>query len=366
MLPLQGIRVADLSRLLPGPLATLILSDMGAEVIKIEDPEQGDYMRHVPPFCGDGNGIVFHALNRGKKSISLNLRKSDDKQKFLQFLQTCDILVDSFRPGVLAKLGLPPKELSKQFPRLIICHLTGYGQTASNAHEAGHDLNFISQTGLLHQILPPRLVPAPIADIAGGSWPCATEILAALYLREKTGQGTILDISISHTVQALSWFFHCETQSEKQPRTLSDMLSGKLPCYGIYETKNGYIAVAAVEHQFWNKLIGILGLPHLIGRMHAFGEEGSKIRNELAAIFKQKTTEEWQGELQHSDVCITFLLPNDGELPYPQLASSITLDDKPVALPVIALSDSLRSYKPTAAPLLGEHNNVLLSDDRSI
>jgi crotonobetainyl-CoA:carnitine CoA-transferase CaiB-like acyl-CoA transferase len=168
MSPLSGVRVLDMSRLLPGPFCTQLLCDLGAEVIKVEDPEGGDYARSYPPLLGDGNSAAFHALNRGKKSVTLDLKRAEDWRRFLALLATADVLVESFRPGVLAKLGAGPSALAARFPGLIVCSISGYGQTGPDALRAGHDVNYLAKSGVLGLMARPELLPVQVADIAGG------------------------------------------------------------------------------------------------------------------------------------------------------------------------------------------------------
>ena len=201
---LKGIRVLDFTRLLPGPYATQILADLGAEVIKIEEPIAGDYTRKDPLQCVDGNSYGFHALNRGKKSVSLNLKKESDRIKCEKLIATADVLIESFRPGVMKKLGFDPHELHKKYPSLIICSISGYGQNGPQHLRAGHDINYISRAGLLGLMQKPSLPPAQIADLCGGSFPAAMQIIAALYYRQNNNnQGNIIDVSMTDCSYAL-------------------------------------------------------------------------------------------------------------------------------------------------------------------
>lgn len=163
--PLSGVRVVDLSRLLPGPLCTQLLCDLGAEVIKVEEPGMGDYTRAYPPLCADGSSAVFHALNRGKRSVVLDLKAPDEWSRFLDLLSSAHVLVESFRPGVLAKLGASPEALLRRFPSLIICSITGYGQTGPAALRAGHDINYMAQAGQRTCISASHLTPRTHAPV---------------------------------------------------------------------------------------------------------------------------------------------------------------------------------------------------------
>jgi crotonobetainyl-CoA:carnitine CoA-transferase CaiB-like acyl-CoA transferase len=165
---------------------------MGAEVIKVEDPDGGDYARLYPPLMRDGSSALFHALNRGKQSVTLDLKQKADYARFLSLLSTADVLVETFRPGVLAKLGASPQQLLQRFPSLIVCSISGYGQTGPDALRAGHDVNYLAKAGALGVMEKPALLPVQVADIAGGSYPAAVQILAALRHKEKTGKGAII------------------------------------------------------------------------------------------------------------------------------------------------------------------------------
>jgi crotonobetainyl-CoA:carnitine CoA-transferase CaiB-like acyl-CoA transferase len=185
--PLAGIRVLDLSRLLPGPFCTQLLVDLGAEVIKIEDPQGGDYIRYTPPLVDDGNSVYFHALNRGKKSVCLDLKNNDDREQFLKLVKSADVVVESFRPGVMAKLGIAPQKLLEVNPRVVVCSISGYSQTGSHALKAGHDINYLARAGALALMKRPGLLPVQVADIAGAALPAAFSIWAALVGRASSG-----------------------------------------------------------------------------------------------------------------------------------------------------------------------------------
>lgn len=201
---LSGVRVLDLTRLLPGPFASQILADLGAEVIKIEQPIIGDYLRINTGLCIDGNSIAFHAVNRGKKSVTLNLKSASDKILFDTLLSTADVMMESFRPGVMKKLGFASSDLLKKYPSLIICSISGYGQSGPHHLRAGHDINYISRAGLLNLMKNPALPPVQIADICGGSWPAVFQIVACLYARTQNGnKGNIIDVSMTDCSYAL-------------------------------------------------------------------------------------------------------------------------------------------------------------------
>ena len=199
--PLEGVRVLDLTRLLPGPFATLVLADLGAVVDKVEDPHGGDYLRHMPPQLGDQNH-AFLALNRGKRSMVLDLKKTEAREALLKLLASYDVLIEQFRPGVLDRLGLSHASLRERFPRLVIAAITGYGQTGPLAQRAGHDLNYLARSGILGLSGPLDAPPQPpgfqLADVGGGMW-AVIGILAALRGRDAHGQGAIIDVAMAES-----------------------------------------------------------------------------------------------------------------------------------------------------------------------
>ncbi len=198
-LPLEGVRVLDLSRLLPGPYATLVLADLGADVVKVEDPEGGDYARWMPPLAGEQSGY-FHALNRNKRSLALDLRRPEGSRAMRRIVRRVDVVVESFRPGVMDRLGVGWEALSRENPALVLCSISGYGQQGPYRERAGHDLDYVALAGVLGVNGPPEH-PVPlgvqVADVAGGSWPAVAGILAALLRRKATGRGAHIDVAMA-------------------------------------------------------------------------------------------------------------------------------------------------------------------------
>jgi alpha-methylacyl-CoA racemase len=284
--PLTGIRVVDLSRLLPGPLASLILGDLGAEVISVDSAHNPDYMHAVPPLCDDGVSLFFHALQRGKTRVSIDLRSEEGKASLRKLLQEADVLLESYRPGVLSSLGFNDNLLTRDFPGLIVCHLSGYGQEGDKAKVAGHDLNFVAESGLLGLFDKPGVLPFPVADIGAGSFGAVIQILAALLKKKASQKGTIIDHNITAFCAALAipqWV----------GSDAAYVLSGHEPQYSVYETSDGHVAVAALESKFWKVLVGHLGLP----------ENAS--REQLQSILTTKTTAEWECELGSLNICVS-------------------------------------------------------------
>ncbi|MCO4745005.1 MAG: CoA transferase [Proteobacteria bacterium] len=322
--PLEGIRVLDLSRYLPGPLLTRALADLGAEVVKIEAP-RGEGMRYLPPHV-DGVGAAFGALNAGKASVALNLKDPTGTALFLELVDAADIVVESLRPGVLARLGLAPESLMERNPRLIIASLTGYGQHGSLSAAAGHDLNYLAHAGLLSLFGPtdgPPAVPGvQIADVGGGSLPGTIAVLAALLERSSTGVGRHLDISLTRGSLAFAAVaFPTAVGGMKEPRG-GGMLTGGAPCYRCYATQDDrYVAVGALEPHFFANLCAGLGAPELARHGYATGTQAVEAIEALQALFSQRTQAEWLAHFEGQDVCLTAVRTPEEALADPEFAA---------------------------------------------
>ncbi|HEX7065458.1 MAG TPA: CoA transferase, partial [Bacillales bacterium] len=269
-LPLESIRILDLTRLLPGPYCTMLLADFGAEVIKVETPKTGDYARWIEPQLNDGNSAQFHSLNRNKKSMVLNLKSEEGKAVFLQLAQTADVVIESFRPGVMERIGIGYPTLKEINPEIVFCSLTGYGQNGPYAKSPGHDINYLSYSGLLdlqgEQGGRPVVPAAQIADLGGGALPAAVGIMLALFDREKSGQGQFVDIAMLDGV--ISWLQTIlpDYLATEVPLKRGELaLSGGKACYEVYETKDGrYLAVGALEEKFWREFCEAIGCEDFI------------------------------------------------------------------------------------------------------
>ena len=305
---LSDVRVVDLTRLLPGPFATMLLADMGADVIKVEDPHRGDYARYYPPMVG-ASSAFFQGLNRNKRAITVDLKKEEGRALLERVLETADVLIESFRPGVLERLGLGRQRLSEKFPELILCSISGYGQSGPNRDVAGHDANFLALSGVLYTNGgadgPPQIPGFQLADVAGGALYAALGITSALYRRHATGRGVHLDISM--TEGALSFLIptiarHGAGTKEERGK---GMLTGGLPSYRVYATADGrHLAVGALEPKFWNPFVELIGAEHLKGQSLIGGDQGEKIAGELAAILGGKTLEQWEEIFGDADICV--------------------------------------------------------------
>ena len=312
---LTGIRVLDLSRLLPGPFLTMILADMGADVVKIEDPRVGDYLRALPPAKG-GMAGRFLAINRGKRSMALDLKAPAARDAFLKMVEKADVVVESFRPGVMDKLGVGYATLAERNPKIVVCSISGYGQTGPYVHRAGHDLDYIGLAGVLAMTGPwkgaPQMPGVQVADLAGGALWGATTILGALVGRQRTGRGAHLDISMTEGALALLAAELGNQDCGARPTRSGESLNGALACYGVYQTKDDrFLAVGALEPKFWIALNQAIGRAPNVAELVGKPSEQAKTRAEVQAIFMTKTAAEWAAHLAPHDCCVEVILELD-------------------------------------------------------
>ncbi len=306
--PFEGVRILDLSRLLPGPFCSMLLADLGADVLKIEDPKVGDYIRWWPPKIGRNSG--FHVvLNRNKRSVTLNLKDPQGQDIFRELVKTADVVLEGFRPGVMKRLGLDYASLRKIRPEIIYCAITGYGQEGERARRAGHDINYLALSGVLSYCGPgpaPALPGVQIGDLGGGALMAAFSIAAALFARERTGLGQMIDISM--TDGATMW--NCLRWGKfladgKAPTPGDDLLNHGLACYNIYRTKDGrFMSLGALEPQFWKAFCQTMNRPDW-DRPDYFdpGPHQSRLFQDIASVFEQKTQAEWVALFQDTDCC---------------------------------------------------------------
>ncbi|MBZ5602481.1 MAG: CoA transferase [Acidobacteriia bacterium] len=348
MTALDGIVVLDLTRLLPGAVATQWLADFGATVIKIEQPGVGDYARHSFT-SGDANPI-FELTNRGKKSLEVDLKDAAGKEAFLKLASSADVLIEGFRPDVMDRLGLGYATLSVANPRLIYCALSGYGPEGKFAALAGHDINYLALSGVLDLMGPkeaPALAGIQIADLAGGSMQAVMGILLALEARHRTGRGQRVDISMFAGSAALmpiplSQF----TATGRPPERGNELLNGGYACYQIYPAAAGsFVTVGALEPKFWQNLCRELGCEDLIARQ--YDEDQAPLKARLAEKFRERTAEEWFELIGARDCCVA---------PVRNLKDAIR--DYPSA-PIPTLSET-PGQSSGRAPELGEHNREYL------
>jgi len=309
MQPLSGLLVLDFTTLLPGPLASLMLAEAGAEVTKIERPG-GEDMRAFPPIV-DGESAVFALLNRGKQVLTLDLKSDVDRAKLVPLIQRADILLEQFRPGVMTRLGLGYDAVRKLNPRLIYCSISGYGQRGPRVDEAGHDINYIGNTGLLD--LQPGPVEAPVvppmlaADIAGGSFPAVINILLALRARDRSGQGCHLDIAMTDAMFTFAWYaLALGAATGRFPKPGELMLVGGSPRYRLYPTRDGkLVACGAIEQKFWLAFAKAIGLaPEFVNDLR----DPDATRDAVAKLIAARTAEEWRPIFAAADCCTTIVV----------------------------------------------------------
>ena len=375
-LPLSGIRILDLSRLLPGAYASQMLADFGADVIKIEEPGSGDYGRFMPPHGAGGMSLYFLAINRNKRSMTLNLKTTEGREIFLRLVKQADVVLESFRPGVLERLDLGYEQLKEINPRLVYCAISGYGQDGPYRLRAGHDLNYAGYAGLLDYNRgsngEPAMPPTQLGDLAGGSFMSVIGILAALQGRAQTGEGRMVDVSMTEGVMALlplAATAYLNTGEAPKPGTSS--LDGGLPCYNIYETRDGkHVTLAALEYKFWHTFCTQIGHLELLPfHLPAGPEERAEAIEMLRAIFKTKTRDEWLAELAEIDACVGPVYTLDEALNDPHAQSrgaNVTSGPLGAAgetfrtLPTFPRISGVEQEQRYAPPDLGQHTSELL------
>jgi len=334
-LPLAGIRVLDLTRLLPGPLATRHLVELGAEVLKIEGPTadgQDDGSRHMgrtpQDRAEDRPSLTFRELNRGKQLLRIDLRTPEGAAELLALARGADVLVEGFRPGVMARLGLGWEVLHAANPRLVVCAITGYGQHGVWSHRAGHDINYIAMAGVLEQIATAdgelALPNFQIGDLMGGTQAAVSGVLAGLLAAQRTGVGRFVDVSMSHEVLRHHVLAAFTLQaSGRTPEPGRDLLSGGAPCYAVYRTADGrHLAVGALELKFWQALCGAVGRPQWADRHWTRGlAPGSAasmaLRADLAELIAARPLSHWAAIFEQVDACVTPVLRLDETIRHP-------------------------------------------------
>lgn len=339
------VRILDLSRLFPGPYCSRILADFGAEVIKVERPGGGDWLRHMPPLAG-GESILFQALNRGKKSITLNLKSDQGRDILLRLVETSDALLESFRPGVMERLGLDYETLAQINPRLVYCSLSGYGQKGPYQQRAGHDLNYIGLAGLL--------------ELTGALW-AAVGILLALLSRERTGRGQRVDGSLLGAALACLPMTVAQHAGKQPTGRGGDNLTGGLVCYHVYETQDGkYVTLAALEPEFWAAFCRAVGRKDLLAQQFAPALPGEPAYEELRALFRTRARQEWTDSLSAVDSCCEPVYTLEEALLSAPVQALEMLTGAGLLPPVQLSAQPARPARP--APTLGQHSAALLAE----
>jgi crotonobetainyl-CoA:carnitine CoA-transferase CaiB-like acyl-CoA transferase len=308
--PLAGVRVLDLTRLLPGPFASLVLADLGAGVDKLEDTGAGDYLRLTPPLTGD-TSATFLALNRSKRSICLDLKKASARDALLRMVTRYDVLFEQFRPGVLDRLGLGHATLAAANPRLVVCALTGYGQDGPLASRAGHDINYLARAGVLGMQgpaqAPPQVPGFQLADFSGGLW-SVIGILAALHERARTGTGKVVDVSMVEASMGFALAGLAQMFGGHLPARGDAALTGGLALYGAYETRDGkYVTLGALEPKFWQAFCAGAGLESDVNALFPGPHQGA-LKEKLRTLFASRTRAEWEAFAREHDCCLEPVL----------------------------------------------------------
>ncbi len=323
MRPLEGLRVLDFSTLLPGPMATLLLAEAGAEVIKIERPGRGDDMRDYLPLSGD-DSANFALLNRGKRSVAIDLKDPASIGRVHALVRDADVVIEQFRPGVMDRLGLGHEALSAINPKIIYCAITGWGQTGPNAAVAAHDLNYLADSGMLGLSAgsdgAPVLPPALIADIAGGTYPAVMNILLALRQRDRTGVGCKLDVAMADNLFTfMYWALGASQAVGQSPKPGGELVTGGSPRYRIYRTQDArYIAAAPLEDKFWSNFLGVIGAPATLEQDLGHAEA---VAAEVQRIIGTATAAQWAERFAGRDVCCSVVATLDEALANPHFAA---------------------------------------------
>jgi alpha-methylacyl-CoA racemase len=377
-LPLEGLRVLDLTRLLPGGFCSLLLADFGADVIKVEDTGLGDYVRWAPPaYAGvepSARGALFLSLNRGKRSIRVDLKSEPGKAVLLRLVREADVLLESFRPGVLDRLGVGYERLRGENPGLVYCAISGYGQTGPNRDRPGHDINYLGLNGILglsgEADGPPVSAAVQIADLGGGALMAVAGIMFALQERARSGQGQLVDCSMFDG--SMSWLAMLAADAlatGAAPRRGQTQLAGGIVCYRPYRCADGYVTLGALEPKFWSTFCGGVGREDLTE--HAFDPPGSDAHRALCEIFAARTREQWRAFAAEHDCCLEPVLELDEALESELAAARemvVEVDQPGAERPVrllgvpIKLSRTPGDANRAPGPGLGEHTAEVLAE----
>ncbi len=371
----------DFTRLLPGPVCTLYLADLGADVIKVEDVGAGDYARRIglgagnrtPAQRSDGNApsVFYRNVNRGKRSLAIDLKTAPGRDAMLHLVRDADVLVEGFRPGVMASLGLDYPATAALNPRIVYASITGYGQHGPRAAMAGHDINYLGYAGVLDQTGveggAPALCNLQIADLLGGAASTAIAILAALTRAARHGHGARIDVAMADAILAHQHFAlqALETHGHTLPRG-DDLLTGGVPCYGIYPTRDGrYLAVGALEAKFWRLLCATLGRDDLVAGQLATGAEGARVRAQLCAQFATRPLSHWTKVFDAIDCCVTPVSTLDEALHDPQFLARGMVGTRADGTHFLAPPSKVDGAPVDArreAPMQGEHSREVLRE----
>ena len=375
MSALSDVKVLDLTRLLPGGFATMLLADLGAEVLKVEDTGMGDYVRWAPPYYegadDSAKSALYLALNRGKRSIRLNLKEEAGREVLLALVEDYDVVVEGFRPGVMDRLGVGYEALRERNPKIVYCAITGYGQSGPYTGRSGHDINYLGLTGLLHMTGdregPPVQAAGQIADLGGGGLMAAYSILAALREAERSGEGQMVDVSMADG--ALSWLAMAAAQylaDGRAPERGGEALTGGFICYRPYACADGHVTMGALEPKFWQAFCRGVARDDLLDKQ--FERPGSEAHAEVQRVFLSRTRAEWKDFADEHDCCVEPVL-DLGEALASELVREremvVELDQPGAHEPVRLLGHPVKFSRTPGlpqgpGPALGEHTREVL------
>jgi alpha-methylacyl-CoA racemase len=370
--PLRGIRILDLTQLYPGPLATMMLADLGADVVRLEHPSRPDNVHHLPPFIGK-ESAAYLTLNRSKRSLALDTAKEVGRKVFFDLVRTADVVVEQFRPGVLEKIGIGYVQAVPFNPRIIYVSITGFGQDGPYRNKAGHDINYMALAGLLSQVKKGEEMVLPgfqTADVVGGGYMSVIACMAALWHREKTGKGQRVDVSMTDSVMPMITLQLAQYWGSQGDNEIMNPFDGSFPFYGVYECADGKpVSLGALEQKFWAGFCQMADKPEWLSLQFAMGEERRKVREEVAGLFKTKPRDEWLKLAEVHDICLSSIhelgdLEMDPQLQAREMIIETEHEEglklKGIGIP-IKFSDS-KPDKPQPAPMVGQDSIEILKE----
>ncbi|MDG6985895.1 MAG: CoA transferase [Nitrososphaerota archaeon] len=357
---LDGVRVVDATRLLPGGFCTMLLSDMGAEVIKVEQPRLGDYMRSTPP-TKNGRSPIHASVNRNKLSIGIDLKSSDGKKVMERLLKTADVFIEGFRPGAMSRLGFSFEAVRKLNPKIVYCSISAYGQSEKLSSMPGHDINFQAMAGTMGYSSRSEVPQLQLGDMTSGTY-AALAIAGALVKRKNAVR---IDVPIVGSL--ISWMVipaAAYLATGHPPKEGHSLVFGSTPYYNVYATSDGkYVAVAAIEDEFWRNLVVALGVPELESLRFGSPEERAHVTDELKRVFATKTRDQWADILMHKDTCATPVLSVEEALTSrwaKEMGMLAKIGDDTVVNEPARSTPPMRSRRFTKAPELGENTRALM------
>jgi crotonobetainyl-CoA:carnitine CoA-transferase CaiB-like acyl-CoA transferase len=370
--PLSGIRILDLTQLYPGPLATMMLADMGADVVRLEHPNRPDNIHYLPPFIGK-ESAAYLTLNRSKRSLALDTGNEEGRKVFFDLVKTADVVMEQFRPGVLEKIGIGYEQAAPFNPRIIYVSITGFGQDGPYRKKAGHDINYLALGGLLSQVKKGKEMVLPgfqTADVVGGGYMGIIACLGALWHREKTGKGQKVDVSMTDGIMPMLTLQLAQYWGSGESGEIMNPFDGSFPFYGVFECADGkHVSLGALEQKFWTGFCQMAGKPEWLPLQFATGDEKRRVREEIARFFKSKPREEWLKLAEVHDICLSSIhemedLEKDPQLQARQMIVEMEHENglklKGVGIP-IKFSDS-KPDQPEPAPAVGQDSIEILKE----